>query len=276
MRPDAGRPGAAPPRPAMRRATTILAALLSAAALALAACGGGDGGTGADGRADGPLTVSAAASLRDAFTAYGRAFGDVRFSFAGSDELAAQIRQGVAPDVFAAADTALPAALHAEGLVERPVAFAGNRLVVAVRADDDAIRSLDDLARPGVALAIGSPSVPIGAYTRRVLDRLPAGRRARILANVRSEEPDVKGIVGKLLQGAVDAGFVYVTDVAATDGALRAVDLPAALAPTVAYGVAVVEGAPNRAAARRFVAGLLDGDGAAALRAAGFLPPPRR
>src|SRR5690606_29761194 len=109
---------------------------------------------------------------------------------------------------------------------------------------------------------------------RTVLDRLPNRLAARILANVRSEEPDVKGIVGKLTQGAVDAGLVYATDVAAADGALRAIDLPDELAPAVAYGAAVVRGAPNPDAARRFIDGLVDGDGAAALRAAGFLPPP--
>ena len=46
---------------------------------------------------------------------------------------------------------------------------------------------------------------------------------------MRSNEPDVKGIVGKLTQGAVDAGFVYVTDVNAAGDALTAIELPAEL-----------------------------------------------
>ena len=78
---------------------------------------------------------------------------------------------------------------------------------------------------------------------------------------MRSLEPDVAGIVGKLTQGAVDAGFVYVTDVVATDGALTAIDLPADLQPDVAYGAAVVEGAENPDGAQAFIDGLLDGDG---------------
>jgi molybdate transport system substrate-binding protein len=97
-----------------------------------------------------------------------------------------------------------------------------------------------------------------------------------VLANVRSEEPDVKGIVGKLTQGAVEAGFVYVTDVTATGGKLRAIELPASLQPTVAYALVVVDDAEHAQAARRFVAGLLHGKGAAELRAAGFAPPPAR
>ena len=137
--------------------------------------------------------MSAASSLTDAFTAYGRSFdgGAVRFSFAGSDELAAQIRQGVKPDVFAAASPSFPEQLHAEGLVGRPVAFAGNRLVLAVPATGGKVASVADLAQPGTTLAIGSANVPIGSYTRDVLGRLGAKRAAAVLANVRSEEPDV-------------------------------------------------------------------------------------
>jgi molybdate transport system substrate-binding protein len=235
--------------------------------LALAGCGGED---------ETPqLTVSAAASLKQAFTQYGRQFSDARarFSFAGSDELAAQIEQGVKPDVYAAANTKLPQQLYEKGLVEQPTVFAGNRLVLAVPAESR-IDALEDLAANGVALAIGAENVPVGTYTRTVLDKLPATQRRAILGNVRTEEPDVAGITGKLTQGAVDAGFLYLSDVRATDGALEAIELPDDLQPDVAYGVAVVEGAKQPEAARAFVAGLLDGAGAEALERAGFEPPP--
>ena len=121
------------------------------------------------------LTVSAAASLKTAITDYGTRFdaATVRASFAGSDELAAQIRQGVKPDVFASANTKLPDQLYEEGLVEKPVVFAANELVLAVPADGT-VTSLDDLAKPGTTIAMGSESVPVGSYTRKVLDGLPA------------------------------------------------------------------------------------------------------
>jgi molybdate transport system substrate-binding protein len=220
------------------------------------------------------LIVSAAASLKTAVTAYGRSFGaaTVRASFAGSDELAAQIRQGVKPDVFASANTKLPDALYAEGLVEKPVAFAANKLVLAVPASDAKVASLDDLAKPGITIAMGAESVPVGSYTRKVLDGLPAGEKTAILANVRSNEPDVGGVVGKVAQGAVDAGFVYVTDVQAAGGELKPIDLPAELKPQVSYGVAVVKGAKHPEQAKAFVDGLLDGAGREALDRAGFLP----
>ena len=226
-------------------------------------------GCGDDGGGDTPtMKVSAASSLKEAFTAYGGA----RFSFAGSDELAAQIRQGVRPDVFASANTKYPDQLFRAGLVERPVPFTANRLVLAVPADS-AIRSLAGAAAPGVKVAIGGKGVPIGDYTREVLDRLgPQG--AAILRNVRSEEPDVKSIVGKLTQSGAGAGFVYVTDVKATKGALRAIELPPAAQPPVVYAAAVVKGTKHPEEARRFVAGLLSGEGQRALLAAGFEPPP--
>src|SRR3954464_6396554 len=243
--------------------------LLCLLAVLLVACGGSSSDTPT-------LTVSAATSLKSAFTAYGSAFPDaeVRSSFAGSDQLAAQIRQGVKPDVFASANTTLPDELYQDGLVEKPVVFAANRLVLAVPASGGKGRGVADLAKPGTTIAMGSASVPIGSYTRKVLAKLPADQSKAILANVRSNEPDVGGVVGKLAQGAVDAGFVYVTDVKAADGKLRAIDLPAGLQPQVSYGVAVVKGAKHPEQAKAFVDGLLRGDGRKRLDAAGFLPPP--
>jgi molybdate transport system substrate-binding protein len=222
--------------------------------------------------------VSAAASLKDAFTAYGKDFpqATARYSFAGSDELAAQIEQGVKPDVYAAANTKLPEELYSKGLVAKPTVFAGNRLVLAVAAKGAKVSSLNDLGRDGVTIAIGSKDVPVGSYTRTVLDKLPAPQRQAILANVRSEEPDVAGIAGKLTQGAVDAGFLYISDVRGSDGQLKAIELPADLEPSVAYGAAVVKGAKHPAQAKAFIAGLLNGAGARELKAAGFEPPPGR
>ena len=224
------------------------------------------------------LVVSAASSMTDALEKCAPQFGraenaDVRLSLAGSDELAAQIRQGANVDVYAAANTALPDELHADDLLEQPVEFATNEFVLAVPKDSD-IDSIDDLARDGTAVVVGSESVPIGAYTRATLAKLPRGQEEAILANVRSNEPDVKGIVGKLTQGAADAGFVYVTDVNATSGELKAIELPASLEPQVSYGAGVVKTAQRPELAQRFVHGLADGDCAGALEDAGFGPAP--
>jgi molybdate transport system substrate-binding protein len=236
-----------------------------AVAVVATGCGGGDP----------TIKVSAAASLKTAFETYSKSFkgASVSFSFAGSDELAAQIRQGVEPDAYAAANTKLPADLYSRGLVAKPVEFASNRLVIAVPAGAREVTAIGDLAKPGIRIAAGSPTVPIGSYTRKVLAHLDPAQARAIERNIRSNEPDVAGIVGKVAAGAVDAGFVYVTDVRAAQGRLASVALPGRLQPRVIYGAAVVKGAAHPGEARRFVNGLLFGAGRRALDDAGFGHP---
>jgi molybdate transport system substrate-binding protein len=242
------------------------------AVVALVALVAGCGGSSASGSGSDPqLVVSAASSLTDALTSCSKDFdgATVRLSFAGSDELAAQIRQGVKPAVYAAANTKLPDQLADEGLLEQPTIFATSELVVAIPDKSD-ITSFSDLAKPGVKLVIGSETVPVGTYTRQVLAALPPAQEQKILANVRSNEPDVKGVVGKLTQGAADAGFVYRTDL--VDG-LKAITLPGNLQPVVEYGAGIVKGAKQPDLAQRYVDGLTSGGCADALRSAGFGAP---
>ena len=227
-----------------------------AAAVALAGgCGGGEE----------PLTVFAAASLTEAFTTLD---GDARFNFAGSDELATQIREGAEADVYAAASPRYPRELQAEGLVERPRLFATNTLVVVVPADNPAgIRSVADLSVPGVKLVIGAEGVPIGDYAREVLANLGA---TDALGNVVSTEDDVKGVVGKVAAGEADAGFVYATDARAAGPDVRALELPAEAQAVVEYHVAVVRESERRVQAEGFVERLVGADGRRALERAGF------
>jgi molybdate transport system substrate-binding protein len=260
-------------RSAFRPVGGVVASALVLAAL-VAGCGGGsDSGSTSDG-GGGTLIVLGASSLTEAVTRYGEEFeaATVKPSFGGSDDLAAQIQQGAKADVFASADTEYPAELHKEGLVDEPVVFAANELVIAVPEGSE-IKSLADLAKPGVKLVIGDPSVPVGSYTRTVLGRLPAGEREAILANVRSEETEVSSVVAKLEQGAADAGFVYVTDEKSAEG-LEPVSIPADLQPEVEYAAAVVSSSGDKPAAEEFLEGLVEGQGQEDLRAAGFLPPP--
>jgi molybdate transport system substrate-binding protein len=260
-----------------RRARVVAAVAALATTLGLAACGGdADTGPGAGGGGRPTLVVQAAASLTEALTACTKDYAParVRLSFAGSDELAAQIRQGAGGDLFAAANATLPAQLAAEGKVGAPQVFARNELVLAVPAKGGTVAGLDDLERPGGArLAVGSPSVPVGAYTRAALGRLPAAQRTAVLAHVRTEEPDVKSVLAKLQQGVVDAAFVYRTDVTATKGAVRPIALPPAVRPRVAYAAAVVAGSRHPEAARALLADLRTGTCGRTLREAGFLAP---
>jgi len=220
------------------------------------------------------LTVFGASSLTEALTEYGKSFdgAEVRASFAGSDELAAQITQGAPADVFVSANTDYPAELHREGLTGKPVVFARNRLLIVASLGSE-VKSLADLAKPGTTIAIGDPSVPIGAYTREVLTRVPEGERKTILANVRSEEPEVSSVLAKVISGAVNAGFVYVTDAETVKGQVRAIAVPDGLQPEVAYAAVVINASGDQDLAERYLRGMLHGAGAEDLGRAGFLPP---
>ena len=215
------------------------------------------------------LTVYAASSLTEVLP---RLQPSARYQFASSNQLAFQLRQGAAADVFASASPIYTQDLHRAGLVERPRVFATNSLVLAVpRSNPARIRSVYDLAkRPKLRLVVAGAKVPIGLYTREVLKRVG---QLKVLRKAVSQEPDVKGIVGKLALGEADAGFVYATDVRASSGRLVAIGLPARSQPTIAYEVAVVRGSKNRAAALEFVVELLDSGGRRELVRAGFGVP---
>ena len=255
----------------MRARAWALVAILSTALVG----GCGDESPAGGSSPDRPeLVVFAASSLGTAFKKYGAEFegADVRFSFAGSDQLAAQIRQGVIPDVYAAANTSLPDELANEGLIEKPQAFVTNELVLGV-PEGSPLDDVSDLEQPGVSVAVGNPEVPVGAYTREVLDALGEEESRAILDNVASSEPDVAGIVGKLNQDAVDAGFVYSSDVAASGGAIVGIELPRAVSPDVAYGIAIATDASEPGLAAEFVRGAVDGDGQEILLDSGFGAP---
>jgi molybdate transport system substrate-binding protein len=235
------------------RAVTFLAV-----AVTLAGCGGGDSEE---------LTVFAAASLSEVFE---QLETEARFNFAGSDELAMQIREGARADVYAAASPRYPDELHDAGLVEQPRIFATNRLVLVVPDDNPArIDSLDDLDRDGMRLVAGAEGVPIGDYTRSVLEE--AGR-SDLLERVVSSEEDVKGVVAKVRLGEADAGFVYATDAQAA-GDVRAIELPAAIQADVRYPVAVVSSTDQADEARAFIELLLSAAGRQLVRDAGFGTP---
>ena len=222
-------------------------------------------------RAEAPkrLTVLAASSLTEVLP---RVDGRPAYSFGGSDQLAFQIRQGAPADVFASASPDFTQALFREGSVERPRAFASNSLALAVpRSNPAGLESVFDLRRTNVKLVVGAADVPVGAYTRRVLKRLSL---TGVLAQVVSEEPDAKSVIGKLALGEADAGFVYRTDVAPAADRVRAIVIPPRGQPQVRYEVAVVRAGSDRAAARRFVTTLATSERARrTLTRAGFGTP---
>jgi molybdate transport system substrate-binding protein len=217
------------------------------------------------------LVVLAASSLTDVFP---KIDPGPRYSFAGSDALAAQIQQGAPADVFAAASPKFPEQLYQKGIVGKAVVFASNRLVlITPAANPAAIRTVFDLRRPGIKLVVGDKAVPIGSYTRQMLANLGL---TSVLSNVVSNEQNVRDILAKVSLGEADAGFVYVTDAKTVPGKVRTIFLPGWAQPHVKYELAIVKRTANRAAATAFVRKVLAKRGQKLLAATGFGPPKGR
>jgi molybdate transport system substrate-binding protein len=212
------------------------------------------------------LTIFAAASLTNVFPQIDATH---HYSFAGSNGLAAQIKQGAPADVFASANTSIPQQLYDAGLVEKPVVFTRNALILIVPKSNPArIRSVYDLRRDRVKLVVAAPGVPVGDYTRIVLHNLGLDDA---LGNVVSNETDVREVLAKVALGEADAGFVYTTDARTVRGKVATLGIRWSAQPIVQYAVAVVKTSTHKAAARAFVAKLLRPWPQSKLRTAGFL-----
>jgi molybdate transport system substrate-binding protein len=212
------------------------------------------------------LTVFAAASLTNVFPAIDK---HPTYSFGGSNTLAAQIRQGAPADVFASANTSIPQKLYDEGLVEKPVVFTRNALILIVPKSNPAkIHSVYDLRKNGVKLVVAAPGVPVGDYTRIVLHNLQLDDA---LKNVVSNESDVREVLAKVALGEADAGFVYTTDARTVRGKVATIGIRWSAQPIVQYAIAVVKSTRHLAAARYYVKKLLRPWAQGKLRGAGFL-----
>ncbi len=233
----------------------------------------------------GTLTVFAAASLTEAFTTIGNAFGKannvtVHFNFGGSDTLVTQLAQGAPADVFASANQTQMNTAAGKGLIAgTPVVFVRNRLIVIVPRNNPAhLYSLPDLGRPGVNLVLAAPAVPVGKYARAALTVMASDAAfgpnflARIQANIKSNETDVKAIAAKVTLGEADAGIVYVTDVTPQVAAqVQTIQIPAAFNQIATYPIAVTKSSQTAALAQKFIDYVRSPAGTKVLAAHGFI-----
>lgn len=230
------------------------------------------------------LTVFAASSLTDAIEEVGAAFQqerpDVRFSFsfAASSTLRAQLELGARADLFASADIRQMDLLQrADALLGPPEIFAANSLVLIVPEGSDAVRTPADIGDSGVRLALALPDVPAGAYALIALERMGAlagyddGFYRRAVANVATQETNVRGVLAKVALGEADAGIVYLSDVAGDRArGIEAILLPQGHNVTALYPVAVLRDAREPALARQFVSFLTSPTAQAILAEHGF------
>ena len=203
------------------------------------------------------LSVMAASSLTGALRDIARLYehehpGDIiNLNFAGSQTLATQIDHGAPADLFISANKKAMARVINNGQAAAAKTLLHNRLVIAVRSDlTPCPTTVQQLARPGLLLAIGNPQVPVGYYTRKLFANLSTDATygpewlSKVKQNIVSEENMVKAIIAKLLLGEVDAGIVYQSDLAATDARfLRGIRLPENHNPLASYPVAKLKGA---------------------------------
>jgi molybdate transport system substrate-binding protein len=216
------------------------------------------------------LTVFAAASLTNVFP---QIDSRARYSFGGSNMLAAQIEQGLPADVFVSANTGLPWQLRRKGLVTRPVVFTSNKLVIVIAHGNPLhLHNVRDLERHGLKMVMAAAGVPVGDYTRKVLKRLGL---SDLVDKAVSQETDVREVLSKVVLGEADAGFVYATDAKTVKGKVGVIGLPKSAQPRVLYAAAAVKSSKHLQAAKAWVRRLLTERAQTKLRAAGFLPVPR-
>jgi molybdate transport system substrate-binding protein len=266
------------------RTVRTIGALAIAATIALAfACGGG-GDAGEPGSIKGTITVFAASSLADVFNEAGKQFEAknpatrVTFNFGSSAALATQINEGAPAGVFASANTAQMKVVIAKGNAADARLFATNTLVVVVARGNRSIEAYRDLTRPGLKLVLAAKDVPVGQYARDSLAAATAGGEygpafsTHVLANLKSEEANVRAVLTKVQLGEADAGIVYRTDIDAAAADVRQVEIPAKYNIVAEYPVAVTTGSKRPALARAFVDYLLSAEGQAILQKYGFGP----
>jgi molybdate transport system substrate-binding protein len=230
------------------------------------------------------LTVFAAASLNNAFRELGREFEKahpgivVQFNFNGSQILSTQLQTGAPADVFASANAEEMGHLIDDGLVakETPQIFVHNRLLVILPPDNPAaLSTLADLAKPGLKLVLAAENVPAGHYARQVLDNLNAvygaDYQARVLANLVSNETDVRQVVTKISLGEADAGIAYRSDIVAAPE-LKTIDIPDVYNVTADYPIAPLKQSAHSQQAGEFIQFVLSADGQSILQKWGFIP----
>ncbi|MFR9754566.1 molybdate ABC transporter substrate-binding protein [Streptomyces sp. TR06-5] len=256
--------------PSRRTAAALLALLFGPAAVGCGSVLADDGG----GRSGGTTTVTvlAASSLTDAFGSAEHAYEaehprvDLRISYAGSQTLAAQVRQGAPADVLATADTRTMRSVSAE--TGRPRIVATNRLtVVTAPGNPHGIRDLRDLADPSLKVVLAAEEVPVGGYSREVLAEQDVHVRPVSL------ESDVRAVLGKVELGEADAGIVYETDAHSGGDKVAQVPVPVDRNAVASYPVAVLKESAHPEGAAAFIRWLGSEEGFTHLREQGFRRP---
>lgn len=269
----------------------MISVMISGSFILSACASSGPSMLAASGRSDsnsGQLTIFAAASLTEAFTAIGKKFEaanpgtNVTFNFAGSQQLAQQIIQGAPADVFASANQ-----LQMEAVVQHDLAdqtsvqpFTNNRLVIIFPKNNPAhIQKLIDLTKPGLKLVLAAKEVPVGGYSLQFLDKasqdptLGASYKTAVIKNVVSYEENVRAVLSKVILGEADAGIVYSSDISlGNSNKVGELDIPDNLNVIAYYYITPVQSTRHKELANAFMDFVMSTEGQNTLRQYGFIP----
>jgi molybdate transport system substrate-binding protein len=232
---------------------------------------------------EGEITVFAASSLTDAFKEAATKFQEknpktkVTFSFGSSSSLATQINEGAPADVFASADTAQMKVVTDKGNAADPTIFVTNLPTIVVPRSGSPVTSFADLAKSGIKLVLAGPEVPVGKYARDVLTNASKSSGGispdfsdKVLANLKSNEANVRAVLTKIQLGEADAGMVYSSDtVAAPD--LQKIEIATENNVVAKYPVAALSQTRDAELSQAFIAYVLSPEGQAILQKCGFL-----
>ena len=255
--------------------------VLGAAALALAACTGGST-PAADSTSSAPATqpaaeqtvlnVYAAASLTETFGELEKTFEaanpgvDVRFNFAGSQDLVTQLGEGADVDVLATANESTMKKVADASQVDAQTIFVTNTLTLITTPGNPAGVTGLDSSLEGVKLVVCAPEVPCGKLTKTLTEKLG------ITLNPVSEEQAVTDVRGKVSSGQADAGIVYKTDALAEGDAVDTVEIQGAGEAVNKYPIALVSASTKKDLGQKWIDLVLSAEGQAVLENAGFTP----
>lgn len=233
------------------------------------------------------ITVFTAASLTGAFGEIGRIFENetginVVFNFDGSQALRTQIENGAYADVFASANKKQMNALKNGGLMNNRsvIIFAKNKISLIVPKDNPAkIKSISDLAKPGIKIIMGTKDVPVGDYALQIIDKLGNDSsygldyKAKVLSNVISQETTVNYVVTKVALGEADVGFAYVSDVTEDlSGKVDKIEIPDKYNVIGEYPIGLLQESEYPTEGMEFLDLVMSDEGGAVLEKYGFSP----
>lgn len=227
------------------------------------------------------ITVFAASSLTESMEEIVKQFEKenpnlkVNLHLAGSSKLRVQIEQGVEVDLFISANQKHYDILKDKDFTLEGKHFLSNSMAVIVPKNNPAqIKTLKDIEKT-CKLVVAQKEVPAGYYARQIIHSL-AGElggnyEQKVLANIVSEETNIKQVVNKVVIGEADAAFVYTSDIIENiKDKVNILDIPLEHNVKAAYWIAQLKQSKDNKYAKQFYEFLLSEQGQVILEKYGF------